>query len=108
MDVSQSTPQWAHYHAEVINWGLRRELGIYGTPSQAYTNSIPTNSLYIQMDNTPLHSILSACRPRGDSLCLSSSPSFLEGFSIQSEAIEVSQSASQGAHYHADVIYLPP
>ncbi len=29
-----------------------------------------------------------------------------EGFSIQDEAMDVSRSAPQGAHYHVDVIYL--
>ncbi len=28
------------------------------------------------------------------------------GFSIQDEAVDVARSAPQGAHYHADVIYL--
>ncbi len=30
------------------------------------------------------------------------------GFSIQDEAMDVAQSASQGAHYNAGVIYLLP
>ncbi len=32
--------------------------------------------------------------------------SFSVGFSIQDEAMDVAQSAPQGAHYHAEVIYL--
>ncbi len=42
------------------------------------------------------------------SLCLSSSLSLPVGFSIQDEAMDVARSAPQGAHYHADVIYLLP
>ncbi len=30
------------------------------------------------------------------------------GFSIQDDAMDVAQFAPQGAHYHADVIYLLP
>ncbi len=30
------------------------------------------------------------------------------GFSIQDEAMDVTRSAPQGAHYHDDVIYLLP
>ncbi len=30
------------------------------------------------------------------------------GFSTQEEAMDVARSAPQGAHYHADVIYLLP
>ncbi len=30
------------------------------------------------------------------------------GFSIQDKAMDVTPSAPQGAHYHADVIYLLP
>ncbi len=37
---------------------------------------------------------------------MSSSLSLLVGFSIQDEAVDVARSAPQGAHYHADVIYL--
>ncbi len=40
--------------------------------------------------------------------CLSSGLSFLVGLSIQDEAVDVARSAPQGAHYHADVIYLLP
>ncbi len=40
--------------------------------------------------------------------CLSSSLSLLVGFSIKDEAMDVARSAPQGAHYHADVIYLLP
>ncbi len=38
--------------------------------------------------------------------CLSRSLSLSVGLFIQGEAIDVAQSAPQGAHYHADVIYL--
>ncbi len=40
--------------------------------------------------------------------CLSSSLSLSVGFSIQDEAVDVARSTPQGAHYHADVIYLLP
>ncbi len=40
--------------------------------------------------------------------CLSSSLSLSVGFSIQDQDIGVSRPAPQGAHYHADVIYLLP
>ncbi len=40
--------------------------------------------------------------------CLSSSLSMSVGFSIQDEAVDVARSVPQGAHYHADAIYLPP
>ncbi len=40
--------------------------------------------------------------------CLSSSLSLSVGFSIQDEPMDVARSAPQGAHYHADVIYLLP
>ncbi len=40
--------------------------------------------------------------------CLSSSLSLSVGFSIQDEVVDVARSAPQGAHYHADVIYLLP
>ncbi len=39
---------------------------------------------------------------------LTSSQSLLLGFSIQDESTDVAQSTPQGAHYHADVIYLLP
>ncbi len=44
----------------------------------------------------------------GNRWCLSSSLSLSVGFSIQDEAMDVARSAPQGAHYHADVIYLLP
>ncbi len=47
-------------------------------------------------------------RNGGHRWCLSSSLSLSEGFSIQDEAMDVARSAPQGAHYHADVIYLLP
>ncbi len=31
MNVARSAPQGAHYHADVINWDLRRERGNYST-----------------------------------------------------------------------------
>ncbi len=40
--------------------------------------------------------------------CLSSSLSLSVGFSIQDEAMDVSQSVPQGAHFHADIIYFLP
>ncbi len=40
--------------------------------------------------------------------CLSSSLSLSVGFSIQDEAMDVARSTPQGAHYHANVIYLLP
>ncbi len=43
----------------------------------------------------------------GHSRCLGSSLSFLVGLSIPEEAVDVAQSAPQGAHYHADAIDLP-
>ncbi len=42
------------------------------------------------------------------SWCLSSSLSLSVRFSIQDEAMDVARSAPQGAHYYADVTYLPP
>ncbi len=42
----------------------------------------------------------------GHSWCLSSSLYLSVGFSIQDEAMDIARSAPQGAHYHADVIYL--
>ncbi len=39
---------------------------------------------------------------------LSRSLSLSVGFSIQDETVGVARSAPQGAHYHADVIYLLP
>ncbi len=39
---------------------------------------------------------------------LSSYLSFMVGFFIQDDVIDVAQSVSQGAPYHADVIYLLP
>ncbi len=42
----------------------------------------------------------------GHSWCLISNLSLSEGFSIQDEAMDVARSASQGPHYHADVICL--
>ncbi len=42
MGVARSAPQGAHYHADVIY-----EQGPYGTPSLAYTNTVPDQqSLY--------------------------------------------------------------
>ncbi len=41
MDTARSAPQGAHYHADIINWGIRRERGIYGIAVKAYTNSVP-------------------------------------------------------------------
>ncbi len=35
-------------------------------------------------------------------------PSFSVGFSSQDEVMDVARSASQGAHYHADVYLLAP
>ncbi len=42
----------------------------------------------------------------GHSWCSSSSLFLSVGFSIQDEAVDVARSAPQGAHYHADAIYL--
>ncbi len=39
---------------------------------------------------------------------LDGSPSLSVGFPIQGEAMDAARSASQGAHYHADVSYLLP
>ncbi len=44
----------------------------------------------------------------GHCSCLISSLSTTEGFFIQDESMDVGLSAPQGAHYHADVIYLLP
>ncbi len=44
----------------------------------------------------------------GHSCRLSSCLSLSVGFSTQDEAMDVARSAPQGAHYHADVIYLLP
>ncbi len=60
----------------------------------------------------PLHAIAMGVHVRkvdGNSaliLCLSSNPSLLLEFSIQNEAMDIVQSAPQGAHYHVDVTYL--
>ncbi len=43
----------------------------------------------------------------GHSWCLSSSLSLVELFTLD-EAMNVARSAPQGAHYHAEVIYLLP
>ncbi len=40
--------------------------------------------------------------------CLSSCLSLSAGFSIQDEAMDIARSTPQGAHYHADAIYLLP
>ncbi len=40
--------------------------------------------------------------------CMSRSPSLLVGVCIQDKATDVTRSAPQGAHYHADVVYLLP
>ncbi len=40
--------------------------------------------------------------------CLSSSLPLSVGFPNQDAAMDVARSAPQGAHYHADVIYLLP
>ncbi len=40
--------------------------------------------------------------------CLSSSQSWSVEWSILDESVDVARSAPQGAHYHADVIYLLP
>ncbi len=58
------------------------------------------------------HALNQRCYPHtgngGHKWCLSSSQSLSVGFSIQDKAMDVARSASQGAHYHADVIYLLP
>ncbi len=46
--------------------------------------------------------------PTLETMCLSNSLSLPVGFSIQDEAMDVARFAPQGAHYHADVIYLLP
>ncbi len=46
MNIALFTPQGSHCHADVIyllpgiNWELRREHGVYGTLSKAYTRSV--------------------------------------------------------------------
>ncbi len=47
-------------------------------------------------------------RNSGLSWCLSSSLSLSVGLSTQDEVMDVTRFALQGAHYHADVIYLSP
>ncbi len=44
IDVAQSAPQGAHYHAMLficsLNWELKRGHEACGTPGEAYTNSV--------------------------------------------------------------------
>ncbi len=44
----------------------------------------------------------------GHSWCLNSNLFLSVGFSIQDETMDVARYATQGAHYHADVINLLP
>ncbi len=57
---------------------------------------------------TRLH-LPNVCNINGaHSWCFSSSLSLSVEFSIQDEAVDVARPAPQGAHYHAEVIYLLP
>ncbi len=40
MDITRSVALGACCHVGDINWDLRREHGVYGTPSKAYTKSV--------------------------------------------------------------------
>ncbi len=56
MDVAQPTPQEAPLNGNKEGRG------------QFSLTRFPTNSLYTPMNNTPLHSIPSVCRPWGEGL----------------------------------------
>ncbi len=63
MDVARSAPQGAHYyHADVIHWELRREHGVYGTPSKVYTNSVPDQQS-LDPDGQHTHAFYTKCVP---------------------------------------------